>query len=440
MKKVFFNIILSLITFFPVFLIAQDEVQIRHYDLNKDEPGAEYSFTFVHITDIHIGEGQGDYGTLGYLNDTMPEGDVGYSAIRLRRAVNWINENAVENDIHFVTVTGDITDSGEKSEFDKAKEILDALEIPYLPTIGNHDIWPYVAYEFEAEYAYGDSVMAEIFKDTYNNAANFFDDWNDGTRLSRVYNPESDHEHYHQNFSFSYKGIGFLAFDFNPRYHVKKAEPGIGAEARLNDFAGGTYEWLLNTIETHPKRGQKNLILMTHQPPHRDIAALFNGLPLLDFDKMSKDLLQFRESLGLWLAGHVHRNMNYSVRTIGGGMKIINVRETAANKEFENGLFTLVHVYKIQEPTSIKEHYNSDKIQLYPNPVNEVLNIQISENTKIKSIEVFSINGEIIYSKPNAQNVGMNFTINTSVFPKGMYFVQIQGEEKTYIKNFVKFD
>ena len=125
MKKVFFNIILSLITFFPVFLIAQDEVQIRHYDLNKDEPGAEYSFTFVHITDIHIGEGQGDYGTLGYLNDTMPEGDVGYSAIRLRRAVNWINENAVENDIHFVTVTGDITDSGEKSEFDKAKEILD---------------------------------------------------------------------------------------------------------------------------------------------------------------------------------------------------------------------------------------------------------------------------------------------------------------------------
>ena len=155
---------------------------------------------------------------------------------------------------------------------------------------------------------------------------------------------------------------------------------------------------------------------------------------------MSKDLLQFRESLGLWLAGHVHRNMNYSVRTIGGGMKIINVRETAANKEFENGLFTLVHVYKIQEPTSIKEHYNSDKIQLYPNPVNEVLNIQISENTKIKSIEVFSINGEIIYSNPNAQNEGMNFTINTSVFPKGMYFVQIQGEEKTYIKNFVKFD
>ena len=438
MKKIYFNLIISFLAFFPILLFAQDSTQIRHCYLNKDEPGAEYAFTFVHMTDIHIGEGEGDYGTKGYLNDTMPKGDVGYSAVRLRRAVNWINEHATANDIQFVVVTGDITDSGERSEFEKAKEILDALNITYLPTIGNHDIWPYVKFQDEAEYAYGDSVMANVFEETYDKAAKFFDNWDNGTRLKRVYNPESDHFQYQQNFSFSYKDVGFLAFDFNPRYHVRKEEPGVGAEARLNDFPGGTYPWLLNTIENHPSRSAKNLILMTHQPPHRDVTAIFNGLPLLDFDKMSKDLLKFRESLGLWLAGHVHRNMNYSVNTLGAGIKIIDVRETAANKEFENGLFTLVHIYKIPVATSTKDYFNTEKIKIHPNPVSDVLNIEILENSKIQNINVFSINGDKVYSTQNAQISGKNLSINTSQFPQGMYFIQIQGDNKIYLKNFIK--
>lgn len=438
MKKIYIYLIIALFATLPYHLYGQDNDQVKHYYLNKNEPNATYAFTFVHITDIHIGEGEGDYGTKGYLNDTMPEGDIGYSAERLRKSVNWINENAAKNDIQFVLVTGDITDSGEKSEFDKAKEILDALKVPYVPTIGNHDIWPYVRFKNEAEYAYGDSVMAVVFKDTYDKAAQFFDNWDDGTRLQRVFNPESQQFHYHQNFSFSHKDVGFLAFDFNPRYHVRKEEPGVGAEARLNDFPGGTYDWLLNKIETHPSRGDKNLILLTHQPPHRDITALFNGLPIGDFDKMTKDLLKFKESLGLWLAGHVHRNMNYIVKTIQGGTKIVNVRETAANKEFKNGLFTLVHVYKIQQPTAVREQYNSEKISIHPNPANDVLNIHLLEEANIHQVDVYSMNGSRVYSNLNAQELGRNFTINTSDLPNGMYFIQIQGESKIYLKNFIK--
>jgi hypothetical protein len=161
-------------------------------------------------------------------------------------------------------------------------------------------------------------------------------------------------------------------------------------------------------------------------------------LPLLDFDKMSKDLLKFRESLGLWLAGHVHRNMNYSVNTLGAGIKIIDVRETAANKEFENGLFTLVHVYKIPVATSTKDYFNTEKIKIHPNPVSDVLNIEILENSKIQNINVFSINGDKVYSTQNAQISGKNLSINTSQFPQGMYFIQIQGDNKIYLKNFIK--
>lgn len=419
-------------------IYAQDETQIREYSVNNEEPGAVYSFTFVHLTDIHIGEGQGDYGTPGYLNDTMPVGDVGYSAERLRKAVNWINQNAAARNIRFVLVTGDITDSGERSEFEKAKEILDALAIPYVPTIGNHDIWPYVRYQDEAAYGYGDSIMAEIFKDTYEKGKQFFDHWDDGTRLTRVYNPESKEYHYHQNFSFAYQGFGFLAFDFNPRYHVRKEEPGVGAEARLNDFENGTYPWLLNAIQNHPLKGEKNLILLTHQPPHRDITALFNGLPLLDHDRMTRDLVKFSNHLGVWLAGHVHRNMNYSLRTIGGGVKVVNVKETAANKEYDEGFFSLIHAYEIQKPTSVKEKEIAANILLHPNPVDNILRVSLPKNVIFSGYEVFNSNGAKVIDRKVIENNAADFTIQTGQLSKGMYVIQFYTDNISIGKNFIK--
>ncbi|MCO5233695.1 MAG: metallophosphoesterase [Chitinophagales bacterium] len=434
------NILILLSLFLFSSLSAQDTTQVREYFVNRDEPNAVYGFTFVHMTDIHIGEGQGDYGTPGFLNDTMPNGDVGYSAIRLRKSVDWINEHAKEQDIRFVMVTGDITDSGERSEFEKAKEILDDLKIPYVPTIGNHDIWPYVKFQQEAEYAYGDSVMAEVFKDTYDKAALFFDHWDDGTRLTRVYNPESLKEHYHQNFSFAYQNVGFLAFDFNPRYHVRKDEPGVGAEARLNDFAGGTYPWLLNTLENYPYKRDKNLILMTHQPPHRDITAIFNGLPLVDNDKMTKDLMKYKDNLALWIAGHVHRNMNYSVRTIGGGMKVVDVRETAANKEYDQGLFTLIRVYTLENPTSIKESIIANSLNIYPNPSNSSINVHLLNSDRVQNISIFNMNGEKIWSNQYNNSTQRNYSISIFDLPQGIYLLQVHTEDLTVQKTFIKMN
>jgi len=43
--------------------------------------------------------------------------------------------------VRFAFVTGDLTDSGEPLEFDTVRRELDALNIPYFPIIGNHDIW-----------------------------------------------------------------------------------------------------------------------------------------------------------------------------------------------------------------------------------------------------------------------------------------------------------
>jgi hypothetical protein len=427
-----------LLIFLSIQLKAQNNTLVKESSLNKDLPGAQYKFSFVHLTDIHIGEGQGDYGTPGFLNDTMPEGDAGFTAVRLRHAVNWINANAAEKGIRFVVVTGDITDSAERSEFEKAKEILNTLNIPYVPTIGNHDIWPYVRYQFEAPYAYGDSVMYEIFSDVYDRAKQFFDRWDDGTRLKRVFNPESGLEHYHQNFMFEYQGFAFFCFDFNPRYHVRKEEPGIGPEARLNDFVGGTFEYMTNSLKEYPNKGIHNIFFLTHHPPHRDPISIVNGLPFQQYDKMTKALLPYRDHLAYWLAGHVHRNRDYNVGTWLGSQKVMEARETTANMEFEKGHFRIIHVYEAPRVTAVIDRTLEVNIQIEPNPNNGFVRVRLPESPEPYTLSLYDLSGKVVM-QPFMLNPNQNVAeVRMEGLPPAQYLLQVEQGYKTAAKPLIK--
>ncbi|MCJ7745815.1 MAG: metallophosphoesterase, partial [Actinobacteria bacterium] len=134
---------------------------VSTYSQNSDMPETGQVFSYAQITDLHIGRGEGDYGTPGF-DDAPPSGDVGLPAQNLRSTVDWINANQGSMPIEFVVVTGDIADSAEKSEFMKAKEILDTLVVPYIPIPGNHDMWPYTA-SAECNEPCGDQYFKEIF-------------------------------------------------------------------------------------------------------------------------------------------------------------------------------------------------------------------------------------------------------------------------------------
>lgn len=77
---------------------------------------AQKPFSFVQITDLHIGGSTG--------------------AEDLRRTVKELNEN---DSIQFVVATGDITEFGSAQELTLAKQILDSLQKPWYIVPGNHD-------------------------------------------------------------------------------------------------------------------------------------------------------------------------------------------------------------------------------------------------------------------------------------------------------------
>lgn len=94
---------------------------------------------FAVMNDMHVGEDFDDFGTSGWNDDTI----AGQTNLKIQN-----NENIVAaiNNLNpdFIVVLGDVTGSSERSKYKCARKILgQLLQKPYIPVIGNHDMWPY---------------------------------------------------------------------------------------------------------------------------------------------------------------------------------------------------------------------------------------------------------------------------------------------------------
>ncbi|MBN1289509.1 MAG: metallophosphoesterase [Actinobacteria bacterium] len=320
-------------------LLATPEAKIGFapgFNLNSNLPGTSRQFSFVHLTDLHIGAHISDYGTKGFDDKALP-GDIGPAAENLRQIVNWINQNSAIYDIRFVLITGDITDSAERSEFEKAKEILDELDIPYVPIPGNHDIWPYTKY-CESPLPIGDRYFSEIFSGHFENLASTMPNWNNGTRLTPIWNGAADSstsenagcDSYFQNFAFDYAGYHFIFADFNSRNHNRVgsgSEP--DGETFNSDLCRGTLPWLQAHFQSYPYKAAENVLMFWHHPleadPHLFSTEEFNDIARLLGQKNNNDYS------GLVCTGHYHRNLQYDINY--GGETICPGVETGAVME-----------------------------------------------------------------------------------------------------------
>jgi uncharacterized repeat protein (TIGR01451 family) len=252
------------------------------------------NWSFAIITDLHIGYnsprwdsdndgyivGEIDYASAGwddagpYDPETLKRLD--YEVTRnLENAADKIITEMGPYNIKFVVILGDISDTAEKSEFLKAREILNRLNdpnedgntedgIPYIPLFGNHDTWPYAQdvgtaddrdhYSSICSRADGDKFFREIFwgesnkkniqliknlfgvswEYPYDEVFHVKGGWGEGCiytfeeQCSKgnkyydngVFNREcisKEHYFYLQNYGFTFDGITFVCLDFVAR-------------------------------------------------------------------------------------------------------------------------------------------------------------------------------------------------------------------------------
>ena len=86
-------------------------------------------------------------------------------------------------------------------------------------------------------------------------------------------------------------------------------------------------------------------------------------------------------------------------------------------------------------PEKLKEGIN---VQVYPNPVVDVLNIKLLSNENQSGrIEILSIEGKAVYTENINANTNV-YQINTSSLPKGLYLCKINNGTVTETMKFIK--
>jgi len=117
---------------------------------------------------------------------------------------------------------------------------------------------------------------------------------------------------------------------------------------------------------------------------------------------------------------NVYGPLNYSFTTVG---NIIYMDITN----------TIGEVATFSAPNLNQDEFIKDVISIYPNPVNDVLNIS-SKETEVSHINVYDLNGRVV----KLFNLNIPTYIDVSDLPQGVYIIEIKTLVGVHIIKFVK--
>ena len=304
-----------------------DWIEFGDNDISEADFSVPWSFAI--ITDLHIGWGIPDYGEEGYY-DTIGLGQGNYYITeRVEKAVEWINKNYIKYSIKFVVVLGDISDTAEYSEFLKAREILNKLEIPYVPIIGNHDIWPYVQ-KMTSSPDGGILGRWTTIKDKRKNGEPLGDKyfeivfWKDNLinckKIENLFDSflrqeEYKGAYYLQNYAFSYKEFNFICLDFASRSYGELLYRPTNSDLHVE-----TMKWFEEKLRECTK---EKVIVFTHYP------FSLRGFEYWDLYRIRSTIRKYGCNV-INYGGHSH--INWVVRIKGE----YEVKETESTAQFQD--------------------------------------------------------------------------------------------------------
>lgn len=75
-------------------------------------------------------------------------------------------------------------------------------------------------------------------------------------------------------------------------------------------------------------------------------------------------------------------------------------------------------------------------LKIFPNPTQNILNLEYDENIKIEKVNIFDFQGQVIKSLPIENQISQ---INISDIPNGVYFIKIETQNEQFVfKKFIK--
>ena len=208
------------------------------------------SSTFAILGDLHLGRRKIIINWWDRFLPRSPQEVTGKKTEeRLKHFVETINNSPK---IDFVVSVGDLTDSMTAEQVRNLKRIMQNLKVPWLPVMGNHDLWSYdrdvsgrVMWHTTKPLAF--SEFKEIFRKEFDTALKFFQDWQEqGGNFC--------------NFSFVYKDIKFILADNSDRTRAPLWFPGNNGRGKLYSESE---QWLREQLKTSTS---KKIVVISHLP------------------------------------------------------------------------------------------------------------------------------------------------------------------------------
>ncbi|MEO0136527.1 MAG: metallophosphoesterase [candidate division WOR-3 bacterium] len=376
-------------------------------------------FAIAIIADPHIGDAIPDYGTPGW-NDAPYGYDQGDAALKLRNTVNWINSYKNVYNIKYVFILGDLTESAEISELRKAYEILSTLQVPWIPLIGNHDVWPYIDANNKAPEELSDSYFNNIYGPHYQYLFNILPNFVQCPLPIWNWEVEPDHYNYFQDFAFDagYGDWHFVCLDFNSR---DDANNGMGVDA-----GGALYALDLNDkissikIRNCDSRG---VVLYEHNNPTVDEGrsqTFFNSIPSLEGSFIGNDRASSIRIIGNCTV-RLHKDLNYKGSIVRTSTNIPDLssstyqfNDKASSIKITNGLLSgRLVVYKDANYGDRQEVFIASDRYLYGNYIG---------NDAISSFKIYGPCRVTFYKDANFSGASLTYDIpaNQTYFSPSM--------------------
>ena len=236
-------------------------------DSGVPESEAEFLFSFVTVADPHI-------------TSSSDRDD------RLVEFVDWVNDNDEALGVAFVVVLGDI---GWNEGLYSSAAMLDALDVPYMPVMGDNEVA-----------AGQESLFYTAFTAAFDRLESSFQDFTRTT--GSVWDPVLEQDLHLINFAFTHLGIRFVAMDWASR----DSDAIISEMGDLHDFDGGTLEWLDAELNRVAGAVNGSVMLMSHIP----MAMTPGGFFFDDQTVLEDALAPYAGQIPFAYAGHLHADSN----------------------------------------------------------------------------------------------------------------------------------
>lgn len=179
--------------------------------------------------------------------------------------------------------------------------------------------------------------------------------------------------------------------------------------------------------------------------------ALFTGT-LLTQNSLNAMKVFSANSYTSWCAGYglgIHNSHLYSNNSVLGhdgdytnmsdmfhsydyGFTLVTMSNTA--KQWFGIFDGMYNTIKNYLTVGIIENEGDGRIDLYPNPANNKLTINLGNNSKQVEITICDLNGKIIYTTTSTER---QVLVNTKEFAEGVYFVKVRTEDLIATKKLV---